>query len=100
MAKLSYFYDGYLFCRTQAAAVNSNRILNPVTVSLFLTKPKKGFINYWHKTGANSTFIFKLLNLCSEALIGGVLDKLFADAPETYKGTSINQKHDIYQAEA
>ena len=85
MAKLSYFYDGYLFCRTQAAAVNSNRILNPVTVSLFLTKPKKGFINYWHKTGANSTFIFKLLNLCSEALIGDVLDKLFADAPETYK---------------
>ena len=85
MAKLSYFYDGYLFCRTQAAAVNSNRILNPVTVSLFLTKPKKGFINYWHNTGANSTFIFKLLNLCSEALIGDVLDKLFADAPETYK---------------
>ena len=85
MAKLSYFYDGYLFCRSQAAAVNSNKILNPVTVSMFLTRPKKGFINYWHKTGANSTFIFKLLNLCSEALIGDVLDKFFADAPETRK---------------
>ena len=85
MAKLSYFYDGYLFCRTQAAAVNSNRILNPVTVSLFLTKPKKGFINYWHKTGANSTFIFKLLNLCSEALIGDVLDKLFDNSPDADK---------------
>ncbi|MDO4676146.1 MAG: AAA family ATPase [Anaerobiospirillum succiniciproducens] len=85
MAKLSYFYDGYLFCRTQAAAVNSNRILNPVTVSMFLTKPKKGFINYWHKTGANSTFIFKLLNLCSEALIGDVLDKLFDNSPDADK---------------
>ncbi|WP_044122432.1 AAA family ATPase, partial [Anaerobiospirillum succiniciproducens] len=85
MAKLSYFYDGYLFSRTQAAAVNSNKILNPVTVSLFLTSPEDGFLNYWHNTGANSTFIFKLLNLCSEALIGDVLDKLFADAPETYK---------------
>ena len=85
MAKLSYFYDGYLFCRTQAAAVNSNRILNPVTVSLFLTKPKKGFINYWHKTGANSTFFFKLLNLCSEALIGDVLDKLFDNSPDADK---------------
>ena len=85
MAKLSYFYYGYLFCRTQAAAVNSNKILNPVTVSLFLTDPESGFLNYWHNTGANSTFIFKLLNLCSEALIGDVLDKLFADAPETYK---------------
>ncbi|MGN8852068.1 AAA family ATPase [Anaerobiospirillum succiniciproducens] len=85
MAKLGHFYDGYLFCRTQAAAVNSNKILNPVTVSLFLTKPKKGFINYWHKTGANSTFIFKLLNLCSEALIGDVLNKLFADVPGTHK---------------
>ena len=77
MAKLSYFYDGYLFCRSQAAAVNSNKILNPVTVSLFLTDPESGFLNYWHNTGANSTFLFKLLNLCSEALIGDVLDKLF-----------------------
>ena len=85
MAKLSYFYDGYLFCRTQAAAVSSNKILNPVTVSMFLTRPESGFLNYWHNTGANSTFIFKLLNLCSEAIIGDVLDKLFADAPETYK---------------
>ena len=85
LAKLSYFYDGYLFCRSQAAAVNSNKILNPVTVSLFLTKPKKGFINYWHKTGANSTFIFKLLNLCSEALIGDVLDKLFDNSHDADK---------------
>ncbi|MGN8853202.1 AAA family ATPase [Anaerobiospirillum succiniciproducens] len=85
MTKLSYFYDGYLFCRSQAAAVSSNKILNPVTVSLFLTKPKKGFINYWHKTGANSTFIFNLLNLCSEVLAIDVLKKLFADVPGTYK---------------
>ena len=85
MAKLSYFYDGYLFCRTQAAAVNSNKILNPVTVSLFLTSPEDGFLNYWNKTGANSTFIFKLLNLCSEALIGDVLDKLFDNSPDTDK---------------
>ena len=85
MANLSYFYDGYLFCRTQAAAVNSNKILNPVTVSMFLTRPKKGFINYWHKTGANSTFLFKLLNLCSEVLVIDVLKKLFADVPGTYK---------------
>ena len=85
MAKLSYFYDGYLFCRTQAAAVNSNKILNPVTVSLFLTMPESGFLNYWHNTGANSTFIFKLLNLCSEALIGDVLDKLFDNSPDADK---------------
>ena len=85
MAKLSYFYDGYLFCRSQAAAVNSNKILNPVTVSLFLTMPECGFLNYWHNTGANSTFIFKLLNLCSEALIGDVLDKLFDNSPDADK---------------
>ncbi len=85
MAKLSYFYDGYLFCRSQAAAVNSNKILNPVTVSLFLTDPESGFLNYWHNTGANSTFLFKLLNLCSEALIGDVLDKLFDNSPDADK---------------
>ena len=85
MAKLSYFYDGYLFCRTPDAAVSSNKILNPVTVSLFLTMPECGFLNYWHKTGANSTFIFKLLNLCSEALIGDVLDKLFDNSPDADK---------------
>ena len=85
MAKLSYFYDGYLFCRSQAAAVNSNKILNPVTVSMFLTRPKKGFINYWHKTGANSTFLFKLLNLCSEVLVIDVLKKLFDNSPDADK---------------
>ena len=85
MANLGHFYDGYLFCRTQAAAVNSNKILNPVTVSMFLTRPKKGFINYWHKTGANSTFLFKLLNLCSEVLVIDVLKKLFDNSPDADK---------------
>ena len=85
MAKLSYFYDGYLFCTSPAEAISSNKILNPVTVSMFLTKPEKGFINYWSKTGAKSTFLFKLLKLCSEVLVNDLLDKLFADVPETDK---------------
>ena len=85
MAKLSYFYDGYLFCRSQAAAVSSNKIFNPVSVSLFLRTPTNGFLNYWSETGAKSTFLFKLLKLCSEALISDLLKKLFADVPETYK---------------
>ena len=85
MAKLSYFYDGYLFCTSPAEAISSNKIFNPVSVSLFLTKPEKGFINYWSKTGAKSTFLFKLLKLCSEVLVNDLLDKLFADVPETDK---------------
>ena len=85
MAKLSYFYDGYLFCTSPAKAISSNKIFNPVSVSLFLTKPEKGFINYWSKTGAKSTFLFKLLKLCSEVLVNDLLKKLFADVPETDK---------------
>ena len=85
MANLGFFYDGYLFCRSQAASVSSNKIFNPVSVSLFLTMPESGFLNYWSETGAKSTFLFKLLKLCSEALISDLLKKLFADVPETYK---------------
>ena len=85
MANLGYFYDGYLFCRSQGASVSSNKIFNPVSVSLFLNTPESGFLNYWGETGAKSTFLFKLLKLCSEALISDLLKKLFADVPETYK---------------
>ncbi|MCI6862938.1 AAA family ATPase [Anaerobiospirillum succiniciproducens] len=85
MANLGYFYDGYLFCRSQGASVSSNKIFNPVSVSLFLRTPTNGFLNYWGETGAKSTFLFKLLKLCSEALISDLLKKLFADVPETYK---------------
>ena len=79
MAKLSYFYDGYLFTQLGKQDNRSKNVFSPVSVSSFLTSPINGFINYWSTTGAQSSFLLKLLKLCSKTVKSELLKRLYPD---------------------
>ena len=79
MAKLSYFYDGYLFTQLGNQDNRSKNVFSPVSVSSFLTSPINGFINYWSTTGAQSSFLLKLLKLCSKTVKSELLKRLYPD---------------------
>ena len=88
MAKLSYFYDGYLFTQLGNRDNRSKNVFSPVSVSSFLTSPINGFINYWSGTGAQNSFIFKLFGICSQVVKSKVLKRLYPDFFESIEQNS------------
>ena len=74
---MSYFYDGYSFSETPS---EQERVFSPVSVSLFLRSPQKGFKNYWSNTGARSSFILKLLQQCNHAIVNQLLNSIYKNA--------------------
>ena len=88
MAKLSYFYDGYLFTQLGNRDNRSKNVFSPVSVSSFLTRPINGFINYWSGTGAQNSFIFKLFGICSQVVKSKVLKRLYPDFFESIEQNS------------
>ncbi|WP_308498502.1 AAA family ATPase [uncultured Anaerobiospirillum sp.] len=88
MAKLSYFYDGYLFTQLGNRDNRSKNVFSPVSVSSFLTRPVNGFINYWSGTGAQNSFIFKLFGICSQVVKSKVLKRLYPDFFESIEQNS------------
>ena len=77
MAKLSYFYDGYLFTQLGNRDNRSKNVFSPVSVSSFLTSPINGFDNHWGKTGGGSQFLLKLIFLSSQEINRQLLRKLY-----------------------
>ena len=88
MAKLSYFYDGYLFTQLGNRDNRSKNVFSPVSVSSFLTSPINGFINYWSGTGAKNSFIFKLFRICSQVVKSQLLKRLYPDFFESIEQNS------------
>ena len=88
MAKLSYFYDGYLFTQLGNRDNRSKNVFSPVSVSSFLTSPINGFINYWSGTGAQNSFIFKLFGICSKVVKSKLLKRLYPDFFESIEQNS------------
>ena len=88
MAKLSYFYDGYLFTQLGNRDNRSKNVFSPVSVSSFLTSPINGFINYWSGTGAKNSFIFKLFRICSQVVKSQLLQRLYPDFFESIEQNS------------
>ena len=88
MAKLSYFYDGYLFTQLGNRDNSSKNVFSPVSVSSFLTSPINGFINYWSGTGAQNSFIFKLFGICSQVVKSKLLKRLYPDFFESIEQNS------------
>ncbi|MCI6862635.1 AAA family ATPase, partial [Anaerobiospirillum succiniciproducens] len=74
---MSYFYDGYSFSENPS---EQERVFSPVSVSLFLRSPQKGFKNYWSNTGARSSFILKLLGQCNHAIVNQLLNSIYQNA--------------------
>ena len=74
---MSYFYDGYSFSENPS---EQERVFSPVSVSLFLRSPQKGFKNYWSNTGARSSFILKLLQQCNHAIVNQLLNSIYKNA--------------------
>ncbi|MGN9072872.1 hypothetical protein ACTNAK_12115, partial [Anaerobiospirillum succiniciproducens] len=74
---MSYFYDGYSFSENPE---EQTRVFSPVSVSLFLSEPEKGFKNYWSNTGARSSFILKLLEQCNHAIVNQLLNSIYQNA--------------------
>ena len=74
---MSYFYDGYSFSENPS---EQERVFSPVSVSLFLRSPQKGFKNYWSNTGARSSFILKLLQQCNHAIVNHLLNSIYKNA--------------------
>ena len=71
---MSYFYDGYSFSEKPE---EQTRVFSPVSVSLFLRKPKEGFRNYWSKTGSQSSFTLKLFKKCNQYIARSFLRDLY-----------------------
>ena len=88
MAKLSYFYDGYLFTQLGNRDNRSKNVFSPVSISSFLTSPINGFINYWSGTGAQNSFIFKLFGICSKVVKSKLLKRLYPDFFESIEQNS------------
>ena len=88
MAKLSYFYDGYLFTKQDDCNNGSKKVFSPVSVSSFLSEPSDGFENYWSGTGAQNSFIFKLFGICSQVVKSKVLKRLYPDFFESIEQNS------------
>ena len=74
---MSYFYDGYSFSKKPS---EQERVFSPVSVSLFLSEPEEGFNNYWSNTGAQSSFILKLLQQCNHAIVNQLLNSIYQNA--------------------
>ena len=74
---MSYFYDGYSFSENPS---EQERVFSPVSVSLFLRSPQNGFKNYWSNTGAQSSFILKLLQQCNHAIVNQLLNSIYQNA--------------------
>ncbi|MGN8892046.1 AAA family ATPase [Anaerobiospirillum succiniciproducens] len=74
---MSYFYDGYSFSKKPS---EQERVFSPVSVSLFLSEPEEGFNNYWSNTGAQSSFILKLLQQCNHAIVNQLLNNIYQNA--------------------
>ena len=79
MSTLSYYYDGYLFTKTNP---QDNRIFNPVSISSFLNYPDAGFDCYWSVTGANSTLVYKLMQLSAVSITQIICKNLFNSSSE------------------
>ena len=88
MAKLSYFYDGYLFTKQDDCNNGSKKVFSPVSVSSFLSEPSDGFENYWTNTGAQNSFIFKLFGICSKVVKSKLLKRLYPDFFESIEQNS------------
>ena len=88
MAKLSYFYDGYLFTKQDDCNNGSKKVFSPVSVSSFLSEPSDGFENYWTDTGAQNSFIFKLFGICSQVVKSKLLKRLYPDFFESIEQNS------------
>ena len=71
---MSYFYDGYSFSKKPE---EQTRVFSPVSVSLFLREPEEGFNNYWSNTGAQSSFILKMLQQCNHAIVNKLLNSIY-----------------------
>ena len=71
---MSYFYDGYSFSEKPE---EQTRVFSPVSVSLFLRKPKEGFRNYWSNTGSQSSFTLKLFKKCNQYIARSFLRDLY-----------------------
>ncbi|MDY2798946.1 MAG: AAA family ATPase, partial [Anaerobiospirillum succiniciproducens] len=74
---MSYFYDGYSFSENPE---EQTRVFSPVSVSLFLSEPEKGFKNYWSNTGAQSSFILKMLQQCNHAIVNQLLNSIYQNS--------------------
>ncbi|MGN8853211.1 AAA family ATPase, partial [Anaerobiospirillum succiniciproducens] len=74
---MSYFYDGYSFSENPS---EQERVFSPVSVSLFLRSPQKGFKNYWSNTGAQSSFILKMLQQCNHAIVNQLLNSIYQNS--------------------
>ena len=71
---MSYFYDGYSFSENPS---KQESVFSPVSVSLFLRKPKEGFRNYWSNTGSQSSFTLKLFKKCNQYIARSFLRDLY-----------------------
>ena len=74
---MSYFYDGYSFSENPS---EQERVFSPVSVSLFLRSPQNGFKNYWSNTGAQSSFILKMLQQCNHAIVNQLLNSIYQNS--------------------
>ncbi|WP_027939794.1 AAA family ATPase [Anaerobiospirillum succiniciproducens] len=74
---MSYFYDGYSFSKKPE---EQTRVFSPVSVSLFLREPEEGFNNYWSNTGAQSSFILKMLQQCNHAIVNQLLNSIYQNS--------------------